>query len=72
MIYTGQQAIDYLAAKANENDVAESSHWQQYHSAFRFLGDGFEGLKGFGGNRKPLKGAKFYLHRLLQIRFRRI
>ena len=49
MIYTGQSAIDYLSTKIHESDPGSSSHWQKYHSAFNFTGDGFKGLEGFGG-----------------------
>lgn len=72
MIYSGQAAIDYLATEANKNDPGESSHWRKYHSAFRFAGDGFEGLQGFGGSGKPYRGLRWGLSRLLQRRFRRM
>lgn len=71
-MYSGRAAIDYLATEVSEDDPAESSHWRKYHSAFRFSGDGFEGLQGFGGCRKPHQGVRLFVHRLLQRRFRRI
>lgn len=72
MIYPGRAAIDYLAAEVSKNDVGESFHWRKYHSAFRFTGDGFQGLQGFGGSEKPYRGLRLGLHRLLQRRFRRM
>ena len=71
-MYSGQAAIDFLATEISKDDSGESSHWQKYHSAFRFLGDGFEGLQGFGGNEKPHRGLRLGLTRLLQRRFRRM
>ncbi len=72
MMYSGQAAIDFLATEISNGDSGESSHWQKYHSEFRFLGNGFEGLKGFGGNQKPYRGLRLLLHRLLQRPFRRM
>ncbi len=71
-MYSGQTAIDYLATEVSKNDPGESSHWRKYHSAFRFTGDGFEGLQGFGGSEKPYRGLRLGLNRLLQRRFCRM
>ncbi len=72
MMYSGQAAINFLATEISKEDSGESSHWQKYHSEFRFLGNGFEGLGGFGGNEKPYRGLRLVLNRLLQRSFRRM
>lgn len=72
MKYDGQAAIDYLAREVGGADAAESSHWRMYHSTFRFLGDRFEGLQGFGGSEKRPVALRWALHRFLQRRFRSI
>ena len=71
-MYSGQAAIDYLAAEINKNDSGASSHWQKYHSALRFLGNRFEGLQGFGGSEEPHRGLRRGLNHLLQHRFRQM
>jgi hypothetical protein len=71
-MYSGQAAIDYLATEAGKEDPGESSHWRKFHSGFRFTGEGFEGLQGFGGSEKPYRGLSLMMHRLLQLRFRRL
>ena len=35
-IYYGDEAIAYLAKKSEQNDIKSSSHWNNYHSDFRF------------------------------------
>jgi len=71
VLYSGDKAIDYLAIEISKKDSGESSHWQRYHSDFRFKGDGFEGLKGFGGNVTPYRGLRKLLHSLFESRFRK-
>ena len=70
-MFSGQAAIDYLAAQAIKDDPCASSHWQKYHAGFKFNGIEFEGLQGFGGNGKQLKGLRLWVTRFLQQRFRR-
>jgi hypothetical protein len=72
MMYSGQAAIDFLATEIRKEDSGSSSHWQNYHSEFRFLGNGFEGLRGFGGYDKPYRGLHLLVFRLLQRPFRRM
>ena len=72
MIHSGKAAIDYLATEAGKTDREASSHWQKYHSSFRFTGSGFEGLQGFGGYRKPRGIALSAAERLFQLRFRKM
>jgi hypothetical protein len=72
MMYSGQTAIDFLATEISKEDSGSSSHWQNYHSEFLFLGNGFEGLRGFGGYDKPYRGLRLLLHRLFQRPFRRM
>ena len=67
---SGQAAIDYLGVESVKDDHSYSSHWQKYHSDFKFTGHGFEGLQGFGGNGKQLTDLRFWLSRFLQRRFR--
>jgi hypothetical protein len=69
-MHSGQKAIEFLAAEVKKNDSMASSHWQKYHSSFQFTGSGFEGLKGFGGYRKPRGIILSAVERLLQARFR--
>lgn len=71
MMFSGQASIDHLAAEIDKKDPGESSHWQKYHSDFRFLGDHFEGLQGFGGI-KPHGYLRAGAHYLMQRRFRRM
>ncbi len=72
-MYSGQVAIDYLATKVGQEDSSASSHWQKYHSDFRFLGkEGLEGLYGFGGSGKPYKGLQRVMTSWLQWRFRKM
>ncbi len=72
-MYSGQVAIDYLATKVGQEDSSASSHWQKYHSDFRFLGkEEFEGLYGFGGSGKPYKGLQRVMTSWLQWRFRKM
>lgn len=71
-MYSGSSAIDYLASAATGSDSGESSHWQKYHANFRFLGDGFDGVRGFGGREQPYSGIRRSLHLLMQRRFRSI
>ena len=72
MIYSGQAAVEYLAAKVNQSDVGASSHWRKYHAGFKFTGNGFQGLRGFGGCEPPYRGIRYTLHQLLQRKFRQI
>lgn len=71
-MHSGQAATDYLATVIDKSDSATSSHWQMYHSSFRFTGGGFEGLQGFGGYRKPRGKILSATERLLQSRFRKM
>jgi len=73
MIHRGGEAIAYLAdAVASGKDPGASSHWQRFHSTFRFQGNGFEGLQGFGGSGRPYRGVRRVTHRLLQRPYRRM
>lgn len=69
-MHSGQSAISYLAKEIGKDDPNASSHWQKYHSFFRFSGQKFEGLQGFGGNVKPYSGLRLWALRKLQHRFR--
>lgn len=70
MSLTGLDAIEWLAAESTQEDPAASSHWEEFHRDFQFLGTGFDGLKGFGGNDPPYVGIRGAFVRLLQRRFR--
>ena len=72
MIYSGCDAIKYLASQAEHDEAGKSSHWEKYHEGYQFDGSQFKGLKGFGGNAKPYKGLKLGLNSLLQQRFRKL
>ena len=69
MIYSGNSSINFLASQVDNLDVAESSHWRKHHQDFKFTGDAFEGLLGFGGRGKRNVILNI-VHRLLQRRFR--
>jgi hypothetical protein len=70
MLCPGQSSLSFLASQLDATDSGESSHWKKYHSNFRFLGDRFDGLNGFGGCSEPLRGPRGFVHRFLQRRFR--
>ena len=72
MIYLGSESISYLSNQLILVDPGSSSHWDKYHSDFQFIGNGFKGLKGFGGGAKPLKGLNYLMSQVLQEKFRRI
>ncbi len=71
MTYVGDKAIEFLTAEITETDASESSHWQKYHSNFSFKNNKFEGLQGFGGNKKPYRGLYRLFHHILQKRYRK-
>lgn len=70
MTLSGSAAIDYLAVRVSREDVGESSHWRKFHSDFRFAGDGFTGIVGFGAVGRPHGLMRGLAHRALQRRFR--
>ena len=67
---TGAASIEHLATKSLEHDAAASSHWQKYHSEFRYKDGVFHGLQGFGGNSSNPFAAP--IHWALQHRYRKI
>jgi hypothetical protein len=69
-MFSGLAAIDYLAVGATKDDPSASSHWQKYHSEFKFNGQEFAGLQGFGGRAKQPKGLRLWFSQFLQRRFR--
>lgn len=72
MMYSGTDAIRFLAENLDADDPLSSSHWREYHAGFRFSGEGFEGLTGFGGIGTPHRGIRLLVHRLLQRKYRRM
>jgi hypothetical protein len=68
---SGLAAIDYLALSQKDSDSSASSHWKQYHSTFKFTGNGFEGLQGFGGYGKPSVLLSF-AENIMQIPYRKM
>ncbi|MES2413928.1 MAG: sugar O-methyltransferase [Pseudomonadota bacterium] len=70
-MFSGQAVISHLAEEAIKEDVAASSHWQKFHSEFKFNGQEFAGLQGFGGRSELQKGPRLWLSRILQRRLRR-
>ena len=68
---SGLAAINYLVDSVDEVDFAASSHWQKYHSKFKFAGNGFEGLQGFGGYGKSSTLFSF-LENYLQTPYRKM
>ncbi len=71
-MYSGQDSIEYLSQAILELDKSESSHWREYHKMFSYSNGGFEGLFGFGGNRKPRFILFDLLERLMQRKFRKM
>ena len=69
-MYSGQEAIDYLAIEARADDPKASSHWRQFHSDFIFTGESFSGLVGFGGNASDSSRIKRLYTSFLQRPFR--
>jgi len=73
MILKGDKIFEYLSSQIiQKSDPSESSHWRKYHADFKFTGDGFSGLSGFGGCEPPYKGLKFIFHSLFQTPYRKI
>ncbi|MES2400021.1 MAG: sugar O-methyltransferase [Pseudomonadota bacterium] len=70
-MFPGHAAINYLASEAIKDDPNASSHWKKYHSEFKFTGQGFAGLQGFGGLEKRPTFLRRWFLLLLQTRFRR-
>lgn len=68
-MYSGKDAIDFLASEVRRIDPGESSHWEKYHSSFQFTGDGFRGLQGFGEWGKPRGKLYKAFEIILQWRF---
>ncbi len=68
-MFSGQAAIDYLAREAIKDDPSASSHWRQQRAEFKFNGDNFFGLKGFGGARKIPYGLRLWISEIPQLRF---
>jgi hypothetical protein len=71
-IYYGDDAITYLAKKAHQQDPKSSSHWDLYHSDFRFDDGEFSGVGGFGGVGREYTGLKKIVHYVFQTPFRRM
>ena len=69
-MYSGAAAIDYLAGELEQIDPGTSSHWAKYHSSFVYTGEGFRGLQGFGGHRKPYGKLVTCIETLLQSKSR--
>lgn len=69
-MFKGQAAIEYLGSIVANDDKATSSHWLKYHSNFKFTGNGFEGLEGFGSNHKPRNRLFQLLENILQRKYR--
>jgi len=72
MIRYGNDGIDQLATRLETQDPAASSHWRQQHADFKFDGNGFSGLRGFGGTGRARGLIRSSLHYILQNRYRRM
>ena len=66
MIRFGEDAIEYLINKIDEEDTSSSSHWNKYHSKLKFVRGEFLNLNGFGGNAKPRSFFKSFFHKFFQ------
>ena len=69
-MFSGQAAIDFLAAEAFKDDPTASFPWQKFHSEFKFNGQEFTGPQGFGGRAKQPANRHLWSMSLLQRRFR--
>jgi hypothetical protein len=67
--HNGTKAIDYLSSHISDVDKRASSHWIKYHQTFKFLGNSFTGIKGFGGCSPSWRTP---LHMLMQLPFHKI
>ena len=65
-LFKGKKALDYLGSHINDFDSRTSSHWVQYHKSFKFLGNSFIGIQGFGGYSPNWRTP---LHKIMQLRF---
>jgi hypothetical protein len=70
-MYSGRAAIDFLALEIDKSDPEASSHWHRLTTDFKFTGNTFSGLGGFGEMREPYLGLRLWLSKLLQKRFRK-
>ena len=69
-MFSGQAAIEFFSMESIKYDPGASLHWLKYHSEFKFNGQEFSGLQGFGGWKRPPNGSRLWLELLLQRRFR--
>lgn len=69
-VYSGSEAIDFLAAELDQIDPEESSHLVRDHSKLRYTAEGFKSLQGFGGYAKPRRNVLSFIETLLQLKFR--
>lgn len=65
MVFKGDKAIEYLSGSVQKQDKAESSHWKHYNSGFKYTGNGFQGLSGFGGN-DTYSATRQWMHNFFQ------
>jgi putative sugar O-methyltransferase len=72
MVLNSSDIFTFLSEEIKKNDPGSSSHWNKFHSDFEFTGEGFKGLKGFGGTSKPYTGLQYLMSQVLQEKFRRI
>jgi len=73
MMHSGQNAIDFLTTQIEHGDQGASSHWRLYHNEFHVQKNGkIHGLKGFGGCSEPYGGLRYFAHKVLQSRYRRL
>ena len=65
-MYGGNSAINYLVKEINEEDPAESSHWQYFNRKVKYENNTLLGVKGFGKIGKRLFGISNLVHYLFQ------
>jgi hypothetical protein len=66
----GQNAINYLVSKVNEEDPSESSHWKKFHSNFKVKNEIVDGIEGFGSTANSYSWKTKPIHYIFQLKYR--
>ena len=62
-------AVRAIAARLGEEDKGSSSHWDKYHSEFKYENGKLSGIAGFGDGRGSGTFLHKIMHRMLQTPF---
>jgi putative sugar O-methyltransferase len=73
MIYSENEAIQFLVNHLEDDEKDTSAHWKKFHKKFTVGKDlDISGIMGFGGNAKEYKGIEKWVHRILQRKYRKM